>query len=164
VRVRRGIKALVGGVAVAVLVSACGPRITEGPPSCNAPSSPPAGVIADVFRAVNADRSRAGAPALRWNRQLFCLATEWSGAMASSGSLQHRDLNPVIQSSSYSSYRTLGENILRGPAGMTGAQMEAAWMNSPAHRANILSRSFTSIGIGYVISGSQVYATQNFGG
>ena len=164
VRVRRGLKALAGSLAVAALVSACGPRVAEGPASCNAPSSPPAGIIADVFNAVNADRARAGVPALRWNRQLFCLATEWSSIMASSGSLRHRDLNPIIQSSSYSTYNTLGENILRGPAGMTGAQMEVAWMNSPTHRANILSRSFNSIGIGYAFGGGKVYATQNFGG
>jgi uncharacterized protein YkwD len=115
---------------------------------------------------VNADRAAAGLRALSWNRQLYCLATDWSAQMAATGNLHHRDLNVTIRSAAYSAYRTLGENVLRGSAGMSGQAMEAAWMASPAHRANVLSPSFTSIGIGLAYSpdGSQVYATQNFGG
>jgi uncharacterized protein YkwD len=43
----------------------------------------------------------------------------------------------------------LGENIAAGE-GERGspAEMVAAWMNSPPHRANVLSRSFEHIGVG----------------
>jgi uncharacterized protein YkwD len=160
----RKLRAVVVAGAIAVLASACGPSVS-GAPSCNAPSSPPPGVIGDIYRDVNIDRRAAGLPALSWNRQLYCLATEWSGYMARTGSLVHRDLNTVIRSPEYSGYRTLGENILRGPGSMSGAAMEDAWMASAGHRANILSRSFTSIGIGIArAADGRVYATQNFGG
>jgi uncharacterized protein YkwD len=71
----------------------------------------------------------------------------------------------VLQSPGYSGYQTLGENILHGPGSLTGADMETAWMNSPAHRANILSTSFTSVGIAEAFaSDGSVYVTADFGG
>jgi uncharacterized protein YkwD len=162
----RRVKTLVGGLAVAALVTACGPRPSAGPPPCAAPSTPTHPISSAILNRVNADRAGSGLPGLSWNRQLYCLATDWSKQMAASGSLRHRDLNVTIRSAGYERYRTLGENILRGGTGMTGEQMEAAWMASAPHRANILSSSFTSIGIGLAVSpdGTLAYATQNFGG
>ena len=49
-------------------------------------------------------------------------------------------------------YRTCGENIAAGQS--TPASVMDTWMNSSGHRANILNGSFSSIGIGYVNSGS----------
>lgn len=159
---------------VAVLgLSACGPKVASappkiagGPPACAAPSAPPDAVSIAVFNRANGARAALGLRALAWNPQLYCLAADWSAQMAASGSLRHRDLGAVIRSSGYSEYRTLGENILRGGAGLTGDQMHNAWMASTLHRANILSPFYTSIGIGWAISpdGQKVYATQNFGG
>ena len=159
------VKTLVAGLAIAAAGSACAPSASSSA-TCAAPSSPPAGVISDIYRDVNADRAANGRRPLSWNPQLFCLANDWSNQMAASGSLHHRDLNVVIRSAGYGGYRTLGENILRGPRSMSGAAMEDAWMGSPTHRANILSGAFTSIGISFRYSpdGSTVYATQNFGG
>ena len=50
------------------------------------------------------------------------------------------------------SYHALGENIAAGQRGP--AAVMDSWMNSEGHRANILSGNFSSIGIGYVSSGS----------
>jgi len=45
-------------------------------------------------------------------------------------------------------YRSAGENIAKG---YTSAEAVVnAWMNSPSHKANILSSKYTSMGIGYV--------------
>jgi len=166
----RRVRVLIGGVAVALLASACAPKPAPtpapGPPPCAAPAAPTDAVSSAIFNRVNGDRAANGLSALTWNAQLYCLSTDWSAQMASTGNLHHRDLNAVIRSPAYSAYRTLGENVLRGPTGMSGAQMQDAWMASAAHRANVLSTSFSSIGIGLAISpdGTQVYATQNFGG
>ena len=46
------------------------------------------------------------------------------------------------------SYRTAGENIAMGYS--AAEAVVNAWMNSEGHRANILSGSYTSMGIGYV--------------
>jgi len=52
-------------------------------------------------------------------------------------------------------YKSAGENIAAGQS--TPQQVVQAWMNSPGHRANILSRSYTRIGVGYAKGGSQRY-------
>ncbi len=44
------------------------------------------------------------------------------------------------------SYRSAGENIARGQS--TPEAVMNSWMNSAGHRENILSTSYTSIGIG----------------
>lgn len=161
----RRCKTLVAGLAIAAIASACGPRRAPAPPaSCAAAGGD--GVTSAILNRVNADRAANGLRGLSWNGQLACLATDWSNQMAASGSLRHRDLNVTIRSPGYGGYRTLGENILRGPNGMTGEQMEAAWLASPSHRANILSTAYSSMGVGYALTtdNSMVYATQNFGG
>lgn len=56
------------------------------------------------------------------------------------------------------SYRAAGENIAMGYA--TPEAVMNAWMNSSGHRANILSASYTKIGVGYVADGN--YWTQEF--
>ena len=56
------------------------------------------------------------------------------------------------------SYRTAGENIAYGQR--TPQAVVNAWMNSSGHRANILSSSYTQIGVGYVANGN--YWTQMF--
>lgn len=85
--------------------------------------------------------------------------------MAATGSFAHRDLNAVINSPGYAGvYHTLGENILFGPSSMSAAAMHIAWMNSPDHRANILSGAYSSKGIGVAYAGGTVHATENFGG
>ena len=42
-----------------------------------------------------------------------------------------------------------GENIAYGQS--SPAAVVQAWMNSSGHRANILSRDFTTIGVGYTV-------------
>ena len=58
------------------------------------------------------------------------------------------------------SYRTAGENIAYGYA--TPEQVVNGWMNSEGHRKNILSASFTKIGIGCYKSSSVLYWSQFF--
>jgi uncharacterized protein YkwD len=162
----RRVKTLVGVLALAAVVSACGPKPAAAPAPASCPAASGDATTSVIFNRVNADRAASGLGALAWNRQLACLASSWSAHMAATGNLYHRDLNATIRSPGYSGYRTLGENVLRGGMGMTGEQMEAAWMASSAHRANILSSAYTSIGIGIWATGdmTKVYATQNFGG
>ena len=56
------------------------------------------------------------------------------------------------------SFTSAGENIAMGHK--TPEAVVNAWMNSPGHRANILSNKFTQIGVGYVADGN--YWTQMF--
>ena len=117
-----------------------------------------------MLNATNTSRAAVGVAPLVWNGQLLCLASAWSNNLAAVKSLVHRDLNATIRSSEYQGYQTLGENILKGSAGMSGDEMHAAWMASPLHQANILSPAFSSMGFAFTIANGQVFATENFGG
>ncbi|MBE6184244.1 CAP domain-containing protein [Heyndrickxia ginsengihumi] len=56
------------------------------------------------------------------------------------------------------SYKSAGENIAMGQ--QTPEEVVNSWMNSPGHRANILNKNYTHIGVGYVENGH--YWTQEF--
>ena len=58
------------------------------------------------------------------------------------------------------SYRTAGENIAYGYA--TPQQVVNGWMNSEGHRKNILSASFTGIGVGCYEHNGVLYWSQFF--
>ena len=55
-------------------------------------------------------------------------------------------------------YKSAAENIAKGQK--NAAEVVKAWMNSEGHRANILSKNFTHIGVGHVKDGN--YWTQMF--
>jgi uncharacterized protein YkwD len=158
-------------VAAATMVVACDPvgvgdRVAY---PANGSASPNPAVrnqpIHDLFIRVNRDRVANGMRALVWNDQLGGLAASWSHKMAGDGVFGHRDLNAVLASAPYAGWRTLGENILVGGCSLSGAAMEAAWMNSAGHRANILSAGYSRIGIGVECSSDgRAWATQEFGG
>jgi len=58
-------------------------------------------------------------------------------------------------------YKGAGENIAYGQK--TPEDVVEAWMNSEGHRANILSKNFTDIGVGcYISSSGTIYWTQMF--
>jgi uncharacterized protein YkwD len=160
---RVGLAVAVAGVVV--LLAACQPKpaTTAAASNCG-PKAPDNSITQQVFDRVNSDRAANGLGPLSWNAQLACLAQDHSNWMATTGSFTHRDLSATIRQPDYANYASLGENILVGPNTMSGGAMEDAWMNSPGHRANILSPNFDSIGIavGWSPDG-RIWATQNFG-
>lgn len=54
-------------------------------------------------------------------------------------------------------YNTAGENIAAGQR--NAASVVSSWMNSPGHRANILSPYFSHIGIGYDVKKDDLFGT-----
>jgi uncharacterized YkwD family protein len=59
------------------------------------------------------------------------------------------------------SYSAAGENIAEGQ--QTPSDVMQAWMNSSGHKANILSSSYTQIGVGIAKnSGGSLIWTQQF--
>jgi uncharacterized protein YkwD len=62
-----------------------------------------------------------------------------------------------------------GENIWEASGQTYAANPKLAavimdtWMHSPHHRANILNPNYTHLGVGVIIQGNEVRATQNFG-
>ncbi len=116
----------------------------------------------EVVRLVNEERSKRGLAALTYDWQLSRVARYKSQDMKDKGYFSHTSPtygSPFQMMKSFGiSYKSAGENIAKGQA--TPAAVVNAWMNSSGHRANILSTSFTHIGVGYVDGGN--YWTQMF--
>ena len=118
----------------------------------------------EVIRLVNAERSKNGLSPLTANWELSRVARYKSQDMADNRYSSHTSPTygtPFQMMKSFGlSFRTAGENIAYGQR--TPQAVVNAWMNSSGHRANILSSSYTQIGVGYVASGN--YWTQMFMG
>lgn len=116
----------------------------------------------EVVRLVNVERAKYGLSALTEDWELSRVARYKSQDMRDKGYFSHTSPtygSPFEMMKAFGiSYRTAGENIAMGQS--TPAAVVRAWMNSSGHRANILSQSFTKIGVGYVASGN--YWTQMF--
>lgn len=148
------------------------PSEPELPSEPEQPSVPDAPEITDgisdyeqeVVRLVNAERARYGLSALRIRSDLCGCARAKSQDMHDSGYFSHTSPNygsPFDMMKHFGvTYAYAGENIAMGYS--TPAAVVEAWMNSEGHRANILSASYTQIGVGYVADGG--YWTQWFVG
>lgn len=110
-----------------------------------------------VLCLLNAQRVAAGLPPLRANRALRLAASRFARAMVVARFFDHispggSTLRKRVARTAYlrhAPWWSLGENIAYGSAGLgTPAAIVDAWMQSPPHRANILTREFRDIGIG----------------
>lgn len=121
----------------------------------------------EVVRLVNIERQKAGLKLLVADTKLSSVARIKSQDMRDNNYFDHQSPkygSPFDMMKKFGiSYRTAGENIAAGQT--TAQQVMDSWMNSPGHRANILSDKFTKIGVGYVKGGSYgTYWTQQFTG
>ncbi|MEL7606385.1 MAG: CAP domain-containing protein [Sedimentibacter saalensis] len=118
-----------------------------------------------VAELVNIERQKAGLSALTFDQSVSNVARTKSKDMAANNYFAH-------QSPTYGSagdmltkfgikWSAWGENIASGQK--TPEAVVTAWMNSPGHRANILSTNFSKIGVGYAVnSNGTPYWTQIF--
>ena len=116
----------------------------------------------EVVRLVNAERAKYGLSAMTEDWELSRVARYKSQDMHDNRYFAHSSPTygtPFQMIRAFGlSYRAAGENIAMGYP--TPAAVVAGWMNSEGHRANILSGSYTKIGVGYVADGH--YWTQQF--
>lgn len=138
-------------------------------PGLKPPQKPDGGTVtpqgsfaAEVLSLVNAERAKAKLPALTLSPTVTRAAQRRAQEIVRSFS--HTRPNGSSFSSALSeagaSYRGAGENIAFGQR--TPREVMRAWMSSPGHRANIMSRSFTTIGIGYTVVNGTPYWAQLF--
>jgi uncharacterized protein YkwD len=111
----------------------------------------PAQAERKVWTLLNADRARAGLPALAWDDALAAVARGHSADMAAHGFFGH--LSPTTGAAA-DRVRKAGidamvvmENLARA---FSPGEAERSLMSSPGHRANILNREATRVGIGVV--------------
>jgi uncharacterized protein YkwD len=115
---------------------------------------------------LNAERSRRGLPRLRLNEKLSTAADRHSRDMVARNFFSHDSpsgasfVDRVRRTGYLRSARSwsLGENLAWGSGGRgTPEQIVRAWMNSPGHRANVLTGRYREVGIG-VAEGAPVRA------
>jgi uncharacterized protein YkwD len=111
---------------------------------------------------INLTRGRHGLRSLRLSAPLTAAADQHSQSMAQKGYFSHDSANGgsfFKRIASFYTYRgysnwSAGENILYSTPDIDPAGALRLWMNSPAHRANLLNRSWREIGLGAVHSSS----------
>lgn len=119
----------------------------------------------EVIRLVNAERSKNGLAPLTKNWQASRVARYKSQDMIDKNYFAHQSPtygSPFTMMQSFGlKFSAAGENIAYGQR--TASEVMNAWMNSPGHRANILSAAYTEIGVGAAKKANgTIYWTQMF--
>lgn len=119
----------------------------------------------EVVRLVNVQRAKKGLQRLKSNSEIARVARYKSQDMINKRYFSHISPtygSPFKMMESFGiRFSAAGENIAYGQK--TSAAVMNAWMNSPGHRANILSPSYKNIGVGLAKNKNGVcYWTQMF--
>lgn len=160
-------RAVSGATWAMVLVAAataCGATLPDlggwpgGDPVPVASGGCPATLGQEVVERVNRERSRHGLPPMEAHAALARAASAHSTDQAAQGRLSHTgsDGSSVADRVQREGYRwsRVGENV--GGGHPAAADVVAGWMNSPGHRAVILTPGENHAGVGYSRSGHQL--------
>ena len=122
-------------------------------------------LVKEVVTLVNQERAKQGLAPLKENLELSNVAKLKSEDMANKNYFSHTSPtygSPFDMMKKFGiTYNAAGENIAMGQ--QTAASVMTGWMNSPGHKANILSANFTEIGVGVAKNADgTIYWTQQF--
>lgn len=116
-----------------------------------------------VFDLINQQRIQIGLTTLEWNDEIAEIAREHSENMANSKFFSHTDLqglmvNDRADALGIKKWRAIGENIAynRGYENPAKSAVEK-WMQSPAHRENLLNNRWRESGIGIAVTADGTY-------
>lgn len=116
-----------------------------------------------LMQATNADRAQHGLGPLRWDPALARAAQTHANQMVRHGELSHQYAGePDLMTRAGrdgAHFSTVAENIAVAPTPQT---VESEWMHSPPHRHNILDVRLTTVGIGLVRQGNNLWAVEDF--
>ncbi|MCM3926410.1 CAP domain-containing protein, partial [Frankia sp. AiPs1] len=128
-------------------------------PAAPGPPAARGRLIADVIAATNLARRAVGCPDLVADPALTVAARAHSVDMAVSGYFRHDSpdgRSPFDRMAAAGfDYSVAAENIAAGQR--SAGEVVRDWMDSPEHRANILTCSLTRIGVGLATGGSYGY-------
>lgn len=152
-----------GVVGLALLLGQCAP--TQCAPTPPPPATTPAGFVQQVVDLTNQRRAEHGRAPLAVNQALVNAAQGHSNDQAGRNVMTHTgsdgsSAGERISRQGYA-WSAWGENVAAGYP--DAASVVAGWMSSPGHRENLLSATFTEIGVGlaYAADGT-TYWTQDF--
>ena len=131
-----------------------------------APPAKMTDVEAKLLELTNLERKRKELPPLRANPRLLLLARAHSANMAKQSKMEHTlDGKTPFDRMRDAGYQFVkgGENIAACDARVNLAEVMKVWMESKAHRDNILLPEYTEIGVGTARDkDGQIYFTQLF--
>ena len=147
--------------SVLILAIACAPFVAAAEPAGAAR------IERAVLDQVNAARRERGLPPLTADPTLAEIARTYSCAMAEREFFDHTAPDGSTMGDRLRAadvrYRAAGENIARiETRGDPAERAVAGWLKSPGHRENMLSKGFTTTGVGVCRAGRAVYFTQLF--
>jgi uncharacterized protein YkwD len=124
----------------------------------------------EIFTATNNERVKAGLQPLKRNSTANSYARSKSLEMLNLNYFDHKSPNngyiSDIAKRDGWNYSRIGENIYTmtgsSASSASGTAINNSWMSSPGHKANILNKDFTDIGIGVTYKNNKLYATQIF--
>jgi hypothetical protein len=116
-----------------------------------------------LMQATNEDRAQHGLGPLSWDPALARAAQAHAYEMVRHGDLSHQYAGEpdLVARAGHDGahFSTIAENIAIAP---TPQMVESEWMHSPPHRHNILDPRLTTIGIGLVRQGNNLWAVEDF--
>ena len=155
----RALRVVIALATAAVVVG--GAAMGTAAPAAAAPNTMSAQLAVAFEWAIDVERGRVGLGPLVVDPVVSQQALEWSGGMALFNTLVEDRLYVAEMSSAVPAMSRYGENVGVGP---TAASVEAAFMASPPHRANMLG-NYTHMGVGVFVAGNgMVWVTERFYG
>lgn len=117
----------------------------------------------ELFVSANQARRAQGLPAFKWSEALAMAARRHAGLMAQHGAAEHGfPGEPALAArvtQAGARFVWLSENVVQGSRVET---IQAEFLRSPNHRANMLDAEMDSIGVGVVERGGQLFAVEDF--
>lgn len=129
-------------------------RAVAGPTQVGAPTQQKA-LETGLVRAINSVRQDHGLKPLKFSAKLSAAAAAHTREMGAKGYFEHESYDSTdfwkrverwYPSKGWRSW-SVGENLIYSSPDVTAEEGLELWMNSPGHRANILSRSWREIGM-----------------
>jgi uncharacterized protein YkwD len=121
------------------------------------------------FDLINEDRAKQGLPALKFDSKVAAVARAHSTDMRDRNFYAHvnpdgRNFSDRLRTAGVS-FRVAGENLAVMTNNLDPANSaNSEFLKHSTHRANLLDRRFTRVGIGVARSGNKYWITQDFVG
>lgn len=116
-----------------------------------------------VVALANQARARAGVAPLRWDAELAAAALNHCLRMAAEGPIAHRYGGEASLSDRAAEagahFSVIEENVAIGPS---ADAIHEEWMQSPGHRANLLSPDVDRVGVAIVAARGVLYAVADY--
>jgi uncharacterized protein YkwD len=153
-------------IILGVLLLAAGAGSARaGEPAAGSPESVRfEAIVLQELDAINTERYAVDLPPLILAAELEAVADARVTAVSAMGQLSHtrpegQDAVTLLERAGIP-FDRFGENLgeCESSVADVAAALHAAWMESPAHRANMLDPGFGRVGMGFVDDGGVVYA------